>query len=296
MDGGLRGHRVRHIFRAMQLVELDRSTFNRRFRVDLDDGQSVEAVHYRDDTLCVSSQVGCAVRCPFCASGAYGLTRPLRVDELWGQVTAVRSLGLTVRRTTVSGVGEPLHNHDAVRDFVLQCRREGIGPSLTSSGGPIARLREWLHLPHNGLTLSVHAGRAETRARMVPKGPSLDELYACLQEELPTLSRSRRKKVALAYLLVAGENDDEAELRAFAERALPLGLQLHLYAFNSVPTSACRPVGREQYEAAYALLSSAGLRVRMSSRARVEANGGCGTLVALKIQRFPARTPGSALP
>jgi len=275
----------------MQLVELDKSTFNRRFRVDLEDGRSVEAVHYRDDTLCVSSQVGCAVSCPFCASGAVGLTRPLRVDELWGQVEAVRALGLTVRRTTVSGVGEPLHNHDAVREFVLQCRREGIGPSLTSSGGPIARLREWLHLPHNGLTLSVHAGTAATRSRMVPKGPSLDELYACLEEELPTLSRSRRKKVALAYLLVADENAGEAELCAFAERALPLGLNVHLYAFNSVPTSTCRPVGREQYEAAYAFLSRTGLRVRMSSRARIEANGGCGTLVALKFPRPAAHAP-----
>ena len=64
----------------MQLVELGGSTFNRGFRVELADGASVETVHYRGDSLCVSSQVGCAVGCTFCASGAYGLTRPLSAD------------------------------------------------------------------------------------------------------------------------------------------------------------------------------------------------------------------------
>jgi 23S rRNA (adenine2503-C2)-methyltransferase len=266
----------------MQLVEVGVSTFNRRFRVELADGAAVEAVHYRDDSLCVSSQVGCAVRCPFCASGASGLMRSLSVEELWEQVEQVRARGLTVRRVTVSGVGEPLHNHRAVRDFVLRCRAAHIAPSLTSSGGPIERLREWLGLPHNGLTLSVHAGTEATRARLVPRGPTLEELFACLGEQLPALSRSRRKKLALAYLLVAGENDTDAEVEAFVERARPLGLTVHLYAYNPVPTSEHRPVERGRYEAVYERMRSAGLVVRMSSQARVEANGGCGTLVALR--------------
>ena len=87
----------------MQLVEVETSAFNRRFRVELGDGSAVEAVHYRGDTLCISSQVGCAVGCPFCASGANGLLRPLAFDELWGQVEAVRARDLTVKRVTVSG-------------------------------------------------------------------------------------------------------------------------------------------------------------------------------------------------
>src|SRR5690606_25856327 len=135
---------------------------------------------------------------------------------LWQQLEQVRARGLAVKRVTVSGVGEPLHNHRAVAEFVLRCRREQIAPSLTTSGGPIARLIEWFALPHNGLTLSIHAGRAETRARLVPRAPALAELAECLEGELPKLSRSRRKKLALAYLLVAGENDSDAELDAFS--------------------------------------------------------------------------------
>lgn len=264
----------------MRLVEVDVSTFNRRFRVELDDGAAVEAVLYRGDTLCVSSQVGCAVRCPFCASGADGLTRGLTPDELWGQVEQVVALGHRVLRVTVSGVGEPLHNHEHVRDFVQRCRAQGIGPSLTTSGGPLPRLREWLSLPHNGLTISVHAGSEATRAQLVPKGPALAALFAELQQQLPSLTRARRKKVALAYLLIADQNDRDEELDAFITAVLPLGLAVHLYAYNPVPTSAHRALSRARYEVIYARMREAGLLVRMSSQARIEANGGCGTLIA----------------
>lgn len=267
---------------SVRLVQVDSSVFNRRFRVELDDATAVEAVLYRGDTLCVSSQVGCAVRCPFCASGANGLTRGLSLAELRGQLEAVRALGHQVLRVTVSGVGEPLHNHDNVRAFMESCRAEHVGVSLTSSGGPLARLAEWLSAPHNGLTLSVHAGSEATRARLVPRGPALAPLFALLAERLPALTRKRRKKLALAYLLLAGENDDDAELDAFIARARPLGLAVHLYAYNPVPTSSQRTADRARYEQIYQRMREAGLTVRMSSQARIEANGGCGTLVAAR--------------
>jgi len=266
----------------MHLVEVDVSTFNRRFRVELDDGAAVEAVLYRGDTLCVSSQVGCAVRCPFCASGARGLARGLSLEELWGQVEGVLQLGHPVARVTVSGVGEPLHNHEQVRAFVLRCRERRLAPSLTTSGGPLPRLAEWLLLPHNGLTISVHAGREATRALLVPKGPALAPLFELLAASLPALSRARRKKVALAYLAMAGRNDGDDELDAFVERARPLGVAVHLYAYNPVASSADAPITRARYEQLYQRMRAAGLVVRMSSQARIEANGGCGTLVAAR--------------
>ncbi len=282
----------------MRIILIETSAANRRYRVDLSDGNAVEAVHYRGDTLCVSSQVGCAVGCPFCASGANGLTRPLTFEELTGQLDAVRAEGLNVTRVTVSGVGEPLHNLPAVARFIASCRAQRIGPSVTTSGGPLDRLRELLHLPHNGLTISVHAGRELARARLVPRGPALEPLYDVLRDELPRLSRSRRKKLALAYLMVRDANDSEAELDAFIARTLPfagLRVSVHLYAYNPVPTSAHQPVSRQAYEQAYARMHEAGLVVRMSSQARIEANGGCGTLVALGGRR-PVRSQPAAEP
>lgn len=271
--------------------------YNRRFVVRLADGAAVEAVLYRGDTLCVSSQVGCAVGCPFCASGANGLQRPLSLDELRAQVELVKPLAPELARVTVSGVGEPLHAPD-VPAFIGWAREGGLGVSLTTSGGPLSRLRTFVRdVPHRGLTISVHAGTEATRARLVPKGPPLDALFATLTEELPSITRVRRKKLALAYLMLAEENDSAEELDAFAARVVALQratssddrafvpIAVHLYAYNPVDTSSARPVAREAYEAAYELLRSKGLRVRMSSRARVEANGGCGTLVAVRASR-----------
>lgn len=256
------------------------TAFNERFLVELADGARVECVTYRADTLCVSSQVGCAVACPFCASGARGLARALSFDELVGQVQAVRALGHALARVTVSGVGEPLHNHAAVLAFLHWCREQRLAMSVTTSGGPLARLEEWLHAPHNGLTISVHAGSEAKRATMVPKGPALAPLFELLEREVPRMTRRRRKKTALAYLACADVNDQPGELAEFAARAAGLGLFVHLYAYNEVPTSQFKRVTRERYEAIAAQLMAAGLRVRLSSQARLEDNGGCGRLVA----------------
>lgn len=270
---------------------------NRRFVVRLADGAEVESVLYRGDTLCVSSQVGCGVRCPFCASGAGGVARSLSLEELVGQLEVVEALlraegGSPIARVTVSGSGEPLHNHIAVRAFVDAMRLRAPA-SLTTSGAPLARLEQWLAPPpegplHNGLTLSVHAGTEPTRARLVPKGPSLAALFEVLGRAVPRTSARRRKKLALAYLCLAGENDGDDEVDAFVARAAPLGLAVHLYAHNPVPTSGHRGVERARYEAIYERMRGRGLVVRMSSRARLEPNGGCGTLVALRPSRVAA--------
>jgi 23S rRNA (adenine2503-C2)-methyltransferase len=200
--------------------------------------------------------------------------------ELKGQVEAVSALGHTLQRITVSGVGEPLHNHAAVSEFLEYCRARRLLMSLTTSGGPTSRLATWLHAPHNGLTLSVHAGSEAMRARMVPKGPTLQALFEVLASEAPRMTRRRKKKTALAYLVCGGLNDVPEELAAFAERARPLDLPVHLYAYNEVDNSEFRRVARADYEACYQQLTAAGLRVRMSSQARLEENGGCGRLMA----------------
>lgn len=266
---------------------------NRRYVIGLDDGGRVEAVLYRGDSLCVSSQVGCAVGCPFCASGAKGFARNLSLDELEGQVAAVRArVGHdAVQRVTVSGVGEPLHNHRVVAEFARRGRSERLPVSITTSGGPLERLREWLALPHNGISLSIHAGSEAIRARTVPRGPALGPLFELLGEEVPKLSSHRRRKLGLGYLLLAGLNDAEQEIDEFLARARPLGLKVYLYRFNPVPTSAQETTSEDQYQAVFERMLAAGLDVRRSSQARIEPNGGCGTLVARRATLSTLRLP-----
>jgi 23S rRNA (adenine2503-C2)-methyltransferase len=274
---------------VVEIVEEHR-TANLRYVIALADQTSVESVLYRGDSLCVSSQVGCAVGCPFCASGANGLARNLELPELIGQVERVEAkLGRSVARVTVSGVGEPLHN-PAVVEFIDWCRARETPASITTSGGPLRRLQTWLGPeapPHNGISISIHAGRESTRARTVPRGPALEPLFELLRERVPQLSSSRRRKLALAYLLLAELNDDDAEIDAFLERALPLGLKVHLYRYNPVPTSTQRQVSDQRYLEVYERMCAQGLDVRRSSRARIEENGGCGTLVALRGKQHP---------
>ena len=261
---------------------------NRKFLIELVDGSQIEAVLYRGDSVCLSTQVGCAVACPFCASGAQGLRRPLRLDELQSQVHLLENAGHSIARATMSGIGEPLHNPHCI-DFLEWAQKRRLPLSLTTSGGPLPRLQRWLSLPHNGLTISVHAGTETVRAQMVPNAPSLDELFVILRRQLPHLNGRRKKKLALAYLLIAGRNDSNAELDAFASRALPLGLRVHLYQMNQVDHWPGAPVPRAVYEAAYERLKATGLVVSMSSQARIEALGGCGTLVP--ITRALSRRP-----
>jgi 23S rRNA (adenine2503-C2)-methyltransferase len=119
------------------------------------------------------------------------------------------------------------------------------------------------------------------RARMVPRAPALDELFSAIGTELPRMTQRRRRKTALAYLVIHEVNDSDEEIDAFVARVAGLGLAIHLYAYNPVPHSAFRRLPDARYRSIYQRMTARGLRVRMSSQARIEGNGGCGTLVAL---------------
>lgn len=285
-----------HLWMSIELLAEHRAQDNRRFVLALADGGRVEAVIYRGDSLCISAQVGCAVGCPFCASGAQGLDRPLRLEELKAQIEMVQGLldpqEPGIARVTVSGVGEPLHNQGAVEALCGWCAQRDLPLSITTSGGPIRHLQRWIcEIPHRGLTISVHAGSEAARAQMVPKGPALEALFSSLREGLANTSNARKKKIALAYLVIAGINDHDAEVDAFIERVQPLGLKTHLYRYNPVPTSDLRGVSMDRYHEIADRIRAQGIQVRRSSQARTRANGGCGTLIA-KLRQGEGRRKG----
>jgi len=264
----------------VRLIPRSSSQFNTKFAVELDDGAWVEAVLYRKHTLCISSQVGCAVGCPFCASGSRGWMRNLHAEELIAQVQQAQSWAPSLRRVTVSGVGEPLHNAAAVETLLHWCRQHHLAPSLTTTGGSEEKLKHFIGLPHNGLTLSVHAGTESMRRKLVPHGLSLSRLFDTVEQCVPRLSRSRRRRLSLAYLLIGDGNDDAEQTGAFSERARSLGLSVYLYRFNPVAHGNFLPAAEKRYEEVVEAWRAMGLEVRCSSLARNEPNGGCGTLMA----------------
>ncbi len=259
----------------MRLRSVIESELNRLITFELEDGHLIEAVHYRGDTLCISIQVGCHVRCTFCASGRRGLIRNLSYGEIIGQYEIARAL-LPVRRIAVAGIGEPLANWENVKRAFEFFRTQGLRVSFYTSGFPLGNLSELLDLPHNGVSISVHSLDPEKRREIMPLGGNVLHLVEFLRLKLPKLTRKRRKKVSLAYLLLKGVNDSEEDLRRLGLLALELGVGITLLYYNKV--GDFEPVPEEDYERAFRLLRSMGVRVTLSTRFRKDKLGGCGTL------------------
>ena len=254
---------------------------NNKFAIRLTDGLAVEAVFYGSGTLCLSSQVGCAMACPFCASGARGLVRNLTLAELHDQVAAAATRGIAAKRLTLSGIGEPLHNPGPVEEFIVRMRELGLPVSLTTTGQPLARLGHFLTLPHNGLMLSLHAGTPATHRRLIPSGPDFDALWHLLGKSWPSLSRGQRRRLGINYLLLAGINDQPAELAALAGRLASFPeLTLHLLALNRVKGSPFASPEAAARDAAFRFLADRHPNVRRANRWRRLQEGGCGTLVS----------------
>lgn len=265
---------------------------NDRFAVTLADGSRVEAVWYPSGTLCLSSQVGCPLACPFCASGAAGLLRNLTLDELRLQLAVCRARGHEPQRLTLSGVGEPLANFAVTAEFIREQGRDGLPVSLTTTAHRLDLLPAALQLPHNGLMLSVHAGCAATHRRLVPHGPDWEGLWRSLADAWPGLSRRGRRRIGINYLLLAGENDAETELEGLAARLQRFPeLTVHLLCYNPVGSVAMQSPPEEEFLCWKKGLQQAGCNVRLANRWRRSADGGCGTLLARRGQGPKAVLP-----
>ncbi len=250
---------------------------NLRLLVPLDDGLAVESVYYGSGTLCLSTQAGCAVGCPFCASGARGLRRNLTLAELERQVTLAEARGLNPLRLTLSGIGEPLQNFSVVRAFLDGSPRP---VSLTTTGGPLKHLAEVFTLPHNGLMLSLHAGTPDLHRHLIPGAPNLIDLVALVSRSLAGLSRRRRRRFGVNYLLLSGVNDGAEELdRLLAVLKAWPEATLHLLACNPVPGSPFASPPPAGIDAVYLYLAGRHPQVRRPNPWRQRAEGGCGTLV-----------------
>src|SRR5690606_13490253 len=148
------------------------SELNRLFVFELSDGYKVESVFYRGDTLCVSTQVGCAIKCPFCLSGSLGLVRNLSSEEIYAQYDLLKDT-LPIRRIAIAGIGEPLMNYPNVVTSFWRFKNMGLKVSFYTVGFPHTYLGHLIKLPHNGITVSIHSTRADKRKKLIPHGGNL---------------------------------------------------------------------------------------------------------------------------
>jgi 23S rRNA (adenine2503-C2)-methyltransferase len=251
---------------------------NFRYPIVLSDGLVIDAVYYGSGTLCVSSQAGCALACPFCASGSQGLKRQLTVAEMQQQLEQLQQSGREPRRLTISGIGEPLHNWENVRSFMSECQKQGLDVSVTTTGVAIQHLEELIRCATNGVMISLHAAQTEIHQHLIPNGPDFQQLCAEIERIYPLLSRRQHRKLGINYLLLSGVNDRQEDL--FALEILMQrwrDFTLHLLRYNPVVGMDLHS-DPDKMDHWHDYLQEKGISVRRPNRWRNSADGGCGTL------------------
>ncbi len=259
------------------------------------DGAPVEAVLMRTGkraTVCVSSQVGCAVGCAFCASGRLGLRRSLSAEEMVDQVLhfarLLRPAGRRVSNVVFMGMGEPFHNYD---DVLSACRllNDEDGFSLAaraisvSTAGVVPGIDRFAAEPQQlNLAVSLHAATDALRDRLVPLNRTypLDAVFGACERYV---ARTRRK-LFFEYVVLRGVNDGGDQVTALARRLRRPLYHLNLIAYNDTGGAFARP-DPAAVAALQGRLEAAGVRctVRRSSGGEIEA--ACGQLALQQAQR-----------
>jgi 23S rRNA (adenine2503-C2)-methyltransferase len=252
--------------------------------LEMRDGARVEAVGlpYEDRfSCCVSTQVGCAVGCLFCATGLSGFVRNLDAGEIVGQVLAVeRESGSRIDHVTFMGMGEPLMNYDAtLKALRLLNVEKGIAArslTVSTSGyvpGIVKLAREKLQIT---LAISLHAAHDELRKRLVPgmtRWP-ISELMAAAREYLGLTNR----RLTFEYCMLDGVNDSLDEAKRLTALLRGMNCHINLIPYNRVTDLNLKPSSDQQVKAFRQVLSDAGIQVTQRQEKGADIDAACGQL------------------
>ncbi|MGH7645156.1 MAG: 23S rRNA (adenine(2503)-C(2))-methyltransferase RlmN [Gemmatimonadales bacterium] len=254
-----------------------------KFLWRLADGEAIESVlipEGRRRTLCVSSQVGCALRCAFCATGRMGWRRNLSPAEIAGQVRELVLRDPTLKPTNVvfMGMGEPLLNWEAV-DAALTILNHGEGLGIgarhitVSTVGILPNLARLAARPEQfRLALSLHAPTTELRRTLMP----VERKYS-LSAVLEAL-RQFRRRVTLEYVLIGGVNDAPAHADALARLAAPLGALVNLLPLHPGGAPELTPSPRARMLEFERRLKGHGVRAVLRRSRGLDISAACGQL------------------
>ena len=271
----------------------------------LDDGALIESVlmHYparggsrERHTLCISSQAGCAVGCPFCATGELGFGRDLETAEILDQVRhAARRLAADGRRLTnivFMGMGEPLLNLDRVLAAVEALndpRRFGLGARniTVSTSGVVPGIRRLTALgPQFTLAVSLHAARDALRDVLVPlnrRWPVAEVVEAAREHAAAT-----GRRVSYEVTMIGGVNDTDVDARALADLLRGQHAHVNLIPMNPVAHTPWTASPMPVIEAFATTLREAGITTTIRRNRGQEVGAACGQLAAERGGEPPA--------
>jgi 23S rRNA (adenine2503-C2)-methyltransferase len=257
----------------------------------LHDGKSIEAVlmrYEKRNTLCISTQAGCAMGCVFCATGQMGFKRHLSSGEIVAQVMhyarQLHELGEVVTNVVVMGMGEPFHNYDntmAAIDRLNDPDGYNLGARrfTISSVGLIPAIKRFASEKRQiNLAISLHAADDALRTSMLPvnKRYPIDELLEACREYVELTGR----RITFEWALVNGVNDTPAQAHLLARKLK--GLLCHVNAIPLNPTQGYsgQPTTRENANKFKEILNSHGIPCTIRLRRGIDIQAGCGQLAS----------------
>jgi len=263
-----------------------------KFLFELEDGARIEAVlipdeNEKENTLCVSSQVGCRFGCGFCRTGGIKFKRNLKTGEILGQYLAVRARlkhGEAIQRLVFMGMGEPLDNFEEIKKaFAIFTSRSGLRLSprriTISTAGVTPLIPEVWSLGVN-VAVSLNSADPEKRAILMPitrKYPLPD-----LIQTLKQLDTSGRQKLTAEYVMLKGFNDSNEHAFRLVRLLSGLKIMINLIRFNSFPGCEFEPSEEKQVLEFQEKLKQSGFLVFIRKSKGADILAGCGQLAGRK--------------
>ncbi len=260
-----------------------------KFAFRLDDGEVIESVLIPEEdrsTLCLSSQVGCAMGCAFCLTAAMGFHRNLSTAEIINQVCAVRDWVRQAGRPELTnlvfmGMGEPLANLGSLLDAIsILTEQRGLDFSrrriTVSTCGLIPQMLRLGEEADINLAVSLHAAGNEVRSRLMPvneRYPLAELLAACR-----AYRKKRRKRIMFEYTLFQGINDSDADAKKLARLLEGIACKVNLLAVNPAGRGGFRSPGMERMLRFQAILREHGLTVFIRQSRGKDISAACGQL------------------
>lgn len=293
---------------AIDLVQ-ESSDGTRKYRLRTGDHRFIEAVYMPDEragrrTLCVSSQVGCAMGCTFCMTATMGIVRHLSVGEILGQVYQVNrdlieELGLEGPRPLTNlvfmGMGEPLHNYDnlkAALDILLS--QEGLNFShrhvTVSTSGLVPAMERLGQETPVKLAVSLNATTDEIRSEIMPvnrRWPIADLLDACRRFPM----RAGRR-ITFEYVLLGGLNDSEEDAHRLVKLMKDIPAKVNLIPYNENPGLGFKEPAEGQVERFKEILLSRNIVAMVRKNRGRDISAACGQLAVAGQKRGRIGAPG----
>ena len=271
----------------------------------------VEMVFIPDDprgTLCISSQVGCALNCTFCSTARQGFNRNLSSAEIIAQVWLARNLleadivhRRVITNVVLMGMGEPLLNFDSVvdaLDLMLEDNAHGFARRRVtlSTAGVVPKIDALRQRCPVSLAVSLHAPNDRLRDQLVPLNkhyPIRDLLAACRRY----VQDDRREKVTFEYVLLAGINDSQSQARELAALLADVPAKVNLIPFNPFPRSGYECSPGHVIDGFRDILMASGIVTITRKTRGGDIDAACGQLageVQPRSRRMRLRNAGSA--